>query len=198
MGYDRAQSQRSARSGTRIPALLPDASQAAGTFRIHNAFRPTIRRASCKSGQARTGRGVADVLTDRVRSARRRDARIWFHHRLNRSRSWNFHKNLAEGVEGGIGGLTGDRVASGERIAGVAWLAAAYRTVIDDAAFGVQAAGAGTGVGTLLIHASSAQGTFGTYDALRSTAGRGSDVGRKAGTYGLLVDFATLAVGSAR
>lgn len=68
--------REAARARTRVFTLLVDASQVTGAFRITDTLGPAERRLAAELGLARTRCLLVQYLTDGVRSARRRNARI--------------------------------------------------------------------------------------------------------------------------
>lgn len=86
------------------------------------------------------------------------------------------------------------RVASGEWLACVAYLAATYRTMINDTAFCVQAASADTRICAFLFNTSLSKRTLGTDRAFRATSRRASIVIGQTRAYCLLVCLPTLAI----
>lgn len=75
--------------------------------------------------------------------------------------------------------------------------AATEGTVIRDMALGITTADTGTWITALLVQACQIQGTLRVGGTLGTTEGRTANEGRDAGANSLLVDDATLRVGSA-
>lgn len=88
--------------------------------------------------------------------------------------------------------------ANGKWIAGIAVPAGADRTVFDDFAICVSAAGAGTGILAFLIHASKRERTIRARHAFGTTSWWATDICQQARTDRLIVINATLTVGPAR
>lgn len=95
------------------------------------------------------------------------------------------------------GKLTGYGIAMREGISCVSRLASAERGVVAHVASGESAADAGAGIDALVTHTSLVETTFGGHRALRPTAGRTTNVLRKAGAGSHTILFATLRVWSA-
>lgn len=87
-------------------------------------------------------------------------------------------------------------IAIGERITNVTLDAGTKRRVVDDAALGIQATGAGAWIATLLIDAGELTGTLRVDGTFRAAVGRLTYEGGQAGAGRHAIDIATLRVGA--
>ena len=167
-----------ARTGARVSAALVDAGQIRRTVRVDDALGPAVGRVADHAGLAAALGVAAHHLALRVGSARRRHARIGRlgHHRLRQN---------------------GHRRAPGERVARVAYGAAADGIVVGDAADGVVAAHSGARIATPLRDARRGLRAIGVGHALGTAAGRHTEERRLARTGRHAVDVAAHAVGTA-
>lgn len=169
----------SARSRTRILALARNARQPRSAVRIDHTLGSAIRRSSHIPVQALARRLVAGHAALRVRTARRRHARVArlvAHHRRHRRQ----------------------RGTAAERIARLIRIAAADRTVIEHLAACIEAARTAARVHALLVHACLVGAALGADHALGPALGRHAHVAGQTGAGGLAVGTVALGVGAAR
>lgn len=145
---------RSARSRTRILALVLDTRQTCRTIRIDDALRATVGRRSHITGQTLTRRPFPNHTALAVRSARRRLARITRHIGLTWRLRWRQWCTPAE------------------RIARLRRIAATDRTVIEHLAARVETASSATRVHALLVDARLVGAAFAAHNALGSALRR--------------------------
>lgn len=94
--------------------------------------------------------------------------------------------------------LTWNRIASSKWIAGKTVIAAAYRAVIDNVAFGIQTASTWAGVSTFLTDTSPVQRALCTDHTFRSTSRRTTRVIGQARTYCLFIYHPALTIRTTR
>lgn len=178
MTDDVALGVRATRAGTRIGAFTVDARLLRWTVGIDDTLGPAVRWHADVARDALARWRVGVGATQRIRT------------------TWRWYAWIAGPFVSVL--FNGNGLTASERIASLAWLATADRTVVEHFAASTAAASAATRIDALLIDARMRWRTLGADDAFGSTLRRCADVSLDARANGVLVDVATLAVWSAR
>lgn len=164
---------------TRVDALVVDTGLAGGTVRVDDTLRSAVGWGADVTRQTGTGWSATRRLALSVRTAGGRRARVAGGFQGGWWRWWNI-------------------IATPERIAGLSRTTTADRAVIDNFTSCVEAAGAETRVGALLVDAGPCLRTLCAHNALGTAAGRTAAVALQTRAHGVVVRGTALAVGAAR